>query len=130
MRKYSLAMIGVALAVTIAACTDIPAPRTQEGGGEGLESLDVVEQVPAPKAVKGVVPDVLDVQAQEAADVVKKAGFEPVLDSLNIEFTSGGLITGDDAVCSQDPEGGAMPPKKSVVTLIYDNKCSRPEEEG
>ncbi len=126
MRKYGLAIIGVALAVTIAGCTDVPAPRLQEGGTE-FERREVREQVDPPKAVKGVVPDVLDVQAEAAAKVVKKAGFEPVLDSLNLQFTSQ-RIDADEVVCTQDPEGGAMPAKKSQVTLIYDNKCAASDE--
>lgn len=129
-RKHILAIVGAALAIGLAACSDVPAPRGQEGGGAGLESAEVVVQVDAPEAVEGVVPDVISVQAEEAAAVVEEAGFEPFLDPLNLQFTSGGRVGADDVICTQDPEAGAEPPKKSTVTLVWDNKCAGVGEEG
>ena len=127
-KKYILAIVGAALALGLAACTDVPAPRSQEGGGAGVESLEVIEPVPAPEAVKGVVPDVLDVQGDEAEAVVTEAGFTPVSEPLGLQFTAGGRIGAADVICSQDPEGGAEPAKNSEVMLVFDDKCAAEEE--
>ena len=128
-KKHILAIVGAALALGLAACTDVPAPRSQEGGGAGVESLEVREQVPAPEAVKGVVPDVLDVQGDEAEAVVTEAGFTPVSEPLGLQFTAGSRIGSGDVICSQDPEAGAEPPKNSEVMLVFDDKCGAEEEE-
>jgi hypothetical protein len=70
MPRYAALMIGLATVLTIAACTDVPAPRGQEGGGEGFESRKAQEEVDAPKADKGVVPDVLLVALDDAEKVI------------------------------------------------------------
>ena len=126
-KKNILAIVGAALALGIAACTDVPAPRGQEGGGAGIESLEVIEAVPAPEAVKGVVPEVISVQAEEAIAVIEAAGFTAVAEPLGLQFTAGGRITTSDVICTQDPAGGEEPPRKSDVMLVYDDKCP-PEE--
>ena len=127
-KKYILAIVGAALALGIAACTDVPAPRGQEGGGAGADSLEVREQVPAPKAKEGVVPDVLDVQAEEAEAVVTEAGFTAVLEPLGLQFTAGSRTGPTDVICTQEPEGGAEPAANSEVMLVFDDKCAAEEE--
>lgn len=127
-KKHILAIVGAALAVGIAGCTDVPAPRGQEGGGAGIESLDVKVAVPAPKAVEGVVPDVLDVLAEEAEAVVTKAGFTAVLEPLGLQFTSGGKAGPKDVICTQEPAAGAEPAANSEVMLVFDDKCAAQEE--
>jgi len=131
MRKLSLVVIGVALAVTVAACDDVPAPRGQEGGGEGLEEAPSAEPIAAPTDIeKGVVPDVVQVIAGEAQEAVEKAGFVVVWDSEGLAFTQREPNAKNDLVCSQDPPGGESPPKGSDVTLVFDRKCSELAEGG
>jgi hypothetical protein len=127
-RKYILAIVGAALALGIAACSDLPAPRGQEGGGAGAESLDVIESVPAPEAVEGVVPEVINVQAEEAVAVVEAAGFTAVAEPLGLQFTSGGRIKDTDVICTQDPAGGEEPAANTEVMLVFDDKCAAKEE--
>ncbi len=126
-KRYVLVLGGLALAVTIAACTDVPAPRTQEGGG-AVESADTIEPVDPPKKIeKGVVPDVVHVQAEEAEMVVTKAGFEPELESLALVFTTASINDGD-VICTIEPPADSTPPKNSTVVLTYDEKCQLDEE--
>ena len=126
-KKYILAIVGAVLALGIAACTDVPAPRGQEGT-LGVESRDVIEAVPAPEAVEGVVPDVINVQAEEAVAVVEAAGFTAVTDPLGLQFTSGGRIKDRDVICTQDPAGGEEPAANTEVMLVFDDKCAAEEE--
>ena len=56
MRKYALALIAVALSVTIAACSDLAEPVQQKA--ETGDQRDAIDAVDAPTNVeKGVVPD-------------------------------------------------------------------------
>jgi uncharacterized lipoprotein len=77
MRKHALALIALALLVTIAACSDLSEPVQQKAGGDKAgekgEQRDAVQAVDPPKNVeKGVVPDVINVQAEAAVKAVEE----------------------------------------------------------
>jgi hypothetical protein len=113
-------MIGLATVLTIAACTDVPAPRGQEGGGEGFESRKAQEEVDAPKADKGVVPDVLLVALDDAEKVIEKSGFTVGEAEPLGTFGSRSVAS---LVCEQDPAAGETPPEGTPIILIFDRKC-------
>ena len=127
MRKYALALIALALLVTIAACSDLSEPVQQKAGGDKAgekgEQRDAVQAVDPPKNVeKGVVPDVINVQAEAAVKAVEKAGFEADPKALALSFKES-RINESDVICETDPPAGESPPEKSTVTLTYDIGC-------
>lgn len=122
MRKHTLALIALALLVTIAACSDLSEPVQQKAGEKG-EQRDAIQAVDPPENVeKGVVPDVINVQAEAAVKVVEKAGFEADPQPLALSFKES-RINENDVICETDPPAGESPPEKSTVTLIYDIGC-------
>ncbi len=120
MPRYAALLIGLATVVTIAACTDVPAPRSQEGGGAGIETKAALEEVEAPKAEKGVVPEVVAVALEDAEKVIEKAGFTIGEEEPLGTFGSRSIAS---LVCEQDPAAGETPPKGTAVDLIFDRKC-------
>jgi hypothetical protein len=100
MRRYALIFAGLAAALTVAACSDTGGPRGPQESG--LESVPGADALQAPTAEEGVVPDVVLVLAVDAAEVVKEAGYKPVLDSISIVTDQ--PPDEDDLVCEQNPE--------------------------
>ena len=116
-------LIGLGLTVGIGACSDLPPPNGQ--GGVGAESRSLIKPIDPPESVViGVVPDVLRVEAFQAAAVVSEAGFAPRLDPLQLEFTKGGRVSAADVICRIEPEAGSTPMTNTTVTLVYDDKCA------
>lgn len=127
MRKYALALIALAVLVTIAACSDTPEPVQQKAGGDEAgadpDQRDAIDAVDPPKNVeKGVVPDLINVRAKAAVEVVEKAGFKADPKPLALAFKES-RINANDVICETDPPAGSTPPKKSTVTLTYDIGC-------
>jgi hypothetical protein len=120
MNRYAVALIGVVIALIIAACTDVSAPRQQGGDLGVLESKQVAEERPAPKAKKGVVPDVQFVALADAEKAIEKSGFAVGEKEPLATFGSESVAS---LVCEQEPAAGETPPKGTAVNLIFDRKC-------
>ena len=83
----------------------------------------MTRSVDAPTNVeKGVVPDVVNVQAEPAVEAVEEAGFEADPKPLALSFKES-RINENDVICETDPPAGGTPPEKSTVTLTYDIGC-------
>ena len=130
MRKYSLGIIGAVLIVVIAACSDLPAPRPQEGG-DGGESAAIADAVPAPTNIRpGVVPNVVLVLSGEAEAAVEEAGYVAEFDKKGLAFTTAVPNKDKDLICEQDPVADTTAPEGTAVTLTFDAKCTELAEEG
>ena len=130
MKKYSLGMIGVALVMVLAACTDVPAPRTQEGGGAAGPAA-IAEAVPAPTDIQpGVVPNVVLVLAGDAQAAVEEAGYVVEFDKKGLAFVTAEPNKENDLICEQDPVAETAAPEGGTVTLTFDAKCTELAEEA
>ena len=126
MSKFLAVAIGLALAVTVAACSGAPEP-TGQGSKAGTESITgsggkkLQEAKKAPTAEKGVVPDVLGVTQADGETVIKEAGFKSDVQAAS--------AFGDKAapetilICEQDPKGGDKPSAGTTVELTVENSC-------
>jgi hypothetical protein len=130
-RHHGLAIglvIGAALALTVAACTDTPASSSKgPAGGTGATGLSriegdsfVAEGKAPPEVKKGVVPDVLGVYLEDAEVVIEEAGFK--LGELEGGGV-GGVFVPQDVICEQRPQGGAKPKPGSKVILVAEREC-------
>jgi len=123
MRTYSLLAIGLAFVLTVAACTDEPAPSakgTRAVGGSASDE-EAQEAKPAPETQAGVVPDLIGVTLKDSKKAVKDAGFK-VGDVRTIALF--GDVTDDQLVCVQGEDPGSSPPKGAEVTMRVDTACS------
>ena len=119
MRRYAPALIALALASTVAACTDTPAPSSK-GTAVGAEAQEVAGSNPAPETEAGVVPDLLEVTLADSRKALADAGFETVRAETASQF---GTVDNALLVCIQDPEAGTSPPRDTRITLTVDRSC-------
>lgn len=123
MGRYSLLAIGLALAITVAACTDEPAPSakgTPAVGGSASEE-ETQEAKPAPETKAGVVPDLIGATLKDSKKAVKDAGFK-VGDVRTVALF--GDVTDDQLVCEQGEAPGASPRKGAEISMRVDSACS------
>ena len=129
MRRYLAIVIGLALALGIAACTDTPSAGKSPYAGSGEGGLSRAQEeaayleegaaLPPPEVEKGVVPDVLGVRLGDAEEAIKEAGFKTSVEG-------GGLfkiVSAKMLICEQDPEGDSSPKKGSKVELLAERSC-------
>ncbi len=128
MYRYLLAVIGLGIVFTVAACSD-----TEGGGGKGPGAgsgatgltrgggePDVATK-PAPEVEKGVVPDVVGVSLGDAQPAIKEAGFKEVEISGGVGV--GTVFPPSLVICSQEPEAGSTPKKGTAVDLVAETSC-------
>lgn len=120
MQRYAPALIALALAITVVACTDTPAPSSKGNRAVGGEVQEVAESKPAPETEAGVVPDLIEVTLADSKKALADAGFETVRAETASTF---GTVDDDLLVCVQDPKAGSSLPRDTRITLVVDRSC-------
>jgi hypothetical protein len=120
MRRHATVGSALALAVAVAACSDVPAPTSKGNRAVGVEAQEAQEARPAPKTEQGVVPRLIGVSVGDAKKAIVDAGFETGTVDTPRLF---GTPTNKWIVCEQAPAGGASPRKGTKVALTADRQC-------
>lgn len=129
MRGHPAATVGVALALTIAACSDTSMPSQQGRAGSGSEGGLASEErpesdaKPAPKVKKGVVPDLAGTSLEDAQRAIKKAGF--AAGDIKGGVGAGNIFPPSLLICEQDPKAGSSPEKGTEIDLVAELECPR-----
>jgi hypothetical protein len=120
MGRYAAVVLALVFMVTVAACTDTPAPTSKGTRAIGAEEQEAQEAKAAPKTEKGVVPKLVGVSVGDAKKAIADAGFTVgAVDTLGLF----GTPTNAWVVCEQEPAGGQSPAEGATVTLTADRNC-------
>lgn len=126
-RRYLLAFLGLAVVLTVAACSDTggsdsgAAASGETGllrsGGDSVE----IETKPVGAVEKGVMPDLVGAALGEAQEAIKEAGFK--LGGISGGVGVGTVFPPTLEVCSQDQDPGSEPKKNTEVALVAKQTC-------